>query len=167
MITILPKRLTLGAALAFIASPALAQPLPPGNAAPPPDHSAEKAVLVPIDAVFAAARTGDAAAMLAQVFPEGRVTATGTRGGGASGLRAQSWAEFAQRVTPATAFDERISDPAIEVDGDVAMVWARFVVRRGGSISNCGYDHFDLVRDNGVWKIMNLSFSSRITDCGA
>ena len=57
--------------------------------------------------------------------------------------------------------------PAVEIDGDVAMVWAPFVVRVGGKVSNCGFDHFDLVRDKGVWKVMNLTFSSRIQGCPA
>jgi hypothetical protein len=26
-------------------------------------------------------------------------------------------------------------------------------------------DHFDLVRENGAWKIMNLTFSSRMMGC--
>ena len=72
-----------------------------------------------------------------------------------------------RRLKPGEGFQERISDPAIEIDGDVAMVWAPFVVRVGGKVSNCGYDHFDLVRDNGAWKIMNLTFSSRTTGCPA
>jgi hypothetical protein len=47
------------------------------------------------------------------------------------------------------------------------MVWAPFVVRIDGKVANCGFDHFDLVRENGTWKIMNLTFSSRTTDCPA
>jgi SnoaL-like domain len=133
-----------------------AQALPPATAVPPPE--------TPVNAVFAAFEVGDAPAMLRQVYPDGRVTATGSRASG-SGLRQQSWSQFADRVKPGEGFQERISDPAIEIDGDVAMVWAPFVVRVGGKVSNCGYDHFDLVRDHGTWKIMNLTFSSRITDC--
>ena len=76
-----------------------------------------------------------------------------------------SWTEFAQRVTPEARFQESISDPAIEIDGDAAMVWAPFVVRVAGKVSNCGVDHFDLVRENGAWKVMNLTFSSRTTGC--
>ena len=102
--------------------------------------------------------------MLRYVYPDGRVTATGTRAN-SSGLRQQSWTEFSQRLQPGAGFQERISDPAIEIDGDVAMIWAPFVVRVGGKVSNCGYDLFDLVRDNGTWKIMNVTFSSRTTDC--
>ena len=40
-----------------------------------------------------------------------------------------------------------------------------FVVRVNGKVSNCGVDHFDLVRENGTWKVMNLTFSSRLTGC--
>ena len=95
-----------------------------------------------------------------------RVTATGNRATG-SGLRQQSWAEFAQRVKPDSRFTETIGNPAIEVDGDIAMVWAPFVVRVDGKVSNCGYDLFDLIRENGQWKVMNLTFSSRVTNCPA
>ena len=103
--------------------------------------------------------------MLRQVYPDGRVTASGMRGDGASNLRQQSWSQFAERIKPDSAFQERIADPAIEIDGDIAMVWAPFVVRVAGKASNCGVDHFDLVRENGAWKVMNLTFSSRTTGC--
>jgi hypothetical protein len=142
-----------------------AQALPPASAVPPPDADTS-AVLAPINAAFAAFGAGDAAAMLRQVYPEGRVTATGERASG-SGLRQQSWTQFAGRLKPGEGFQERISDPAIEIDGDVALVWAPFVVRVGGKVTNCGYDLFDLVRENGTWKIMNLTFSSRTTGCPA
>jgi ketosteroid isomerase-like protein len=144
---------------------AAAQGLPPAKALPPPD-SDTAAVLAPVNSLFAAFESGDAAAMLRYVYPDGRVTATGTRAN-SSGLRQQSWTQFAERLKPGEGFQERISDPAVEIDGDVAMVWAQFVVRVGGKVSNCGYDLFDLVRENGKWKIMNVTFSSRITDCPA
>ena len=151
--------------LTLASTAAAAQKLPPANPLPI-DETEPTEVLVPINALLAAFRAGDSKHMLAHVFPDGRVTATGMRGAGASGIRSQSWAEFAQRITPEGAFDERIYNPVIEIDGDVAMVWARFDVRRGGKMANCGFDHFDLVRDNGVWKVMNLSFSSQTTGCG-
>jgi hypothetical protein len=40
-------------------------------------------------------------------------------------------------------------------------------VRVNDKVYNCGIDHFDLVRENGTWKVMNLTFSSRITGCPA
>src|SRR5215212_1021587 len=137
--------------------------LPPAQALPPPVGE-EQAVLSSVDAALASFRAGDSAAMLRWVYPDGRVTATGTRAS-SKGLRQESWAQFAARLKPGQGFQESISDPAIEVDGDVAMVWAPFVVRVAGKVSNCGFDHFDLVRENGAWKVMNISFSSRTTGC--
>jgi len=131
--------------------------------APPPGDAA--AVLVPVNALFAAFEGGDAAAMLRQVYPEGRVTASDLRADGASGLRQQSWTQFAGRIRPNNGFQERISNPVIRIDGDIAMVWAPFVVRVTGVVGNCGVDHFDLVRENGTWKVMNLTFSSRTSGC--
>ena len=144
-----------------------AQTTPKSTANPRATNDADaKAALVPITAIFAAFEAGDRAALLRHVFPDGRVTASGTRGDGASDLRQQTWTQFAeQRVKPESAFQERISDPAIEIDGDIAMIWAPFVVRVGGKVTNCGVDHFDLVRENGAWKAMNLTFSSRTTGC--
>jgi hypothetical protein len=147
----------------------LAARVPPGPAAGSPVAQGpdEKAVLATIDALFASFEGGDSAAMLRQVYPDGRVTASGRRGDGASNLRPQSWGMFAERITPQRAFQERIANPTVQVDDDIALVWAPFVVRVGGKVSNCGIDHFDLVRENGVWKVMNLTFSSRTTGCPA
>jgi hypothetical protein len=139
---------------------------PPANALPGADADA-RAVLAPVHALFAAFEAGDAAAMLRQVYPDGRVTASGRRGDGASNLRQQSWTQFAGRITPDRAFQERIADPMINIDGDIAMVWAPFVVRVDGKVGNCGIDHFDLVREHGAWKVLNLTFSSRPTGCPA
>ena len=123
-------------------------------------------MLTPINQLFAAFDAGDFAAVLRVVYPDGRVTAIGTLGTG-TGLRQQSWSEFARRLKPGQGFHESIADPAIDVDGDIAMVWAPFVVRVAGKVSNCGVDHFDLIREDGAWKIMNISFSSRTTGCPA
>jgi hypothetical protein len=154
-----PRRLAALACTAlalFAAVPAAAQPTRDADTA---------AVLAPVNAVFAAFEAGAPAAMLLQVYPEGRVTASGLRADGAAGLRQLSWTQFAGRIRPDSGFQERISDPTIRIDGDIALVWAPFVVRVAGKVSNCGVDHFDLVRENGAWKVMNLTFSSRTTGC--
>jgi hypothetical protein len=149
--------------LLALAAQASSGRLPPARALPPPVGE-EQVVLASVNALLSSFSAGDSAAMLRWVYADGRVTATGTRASG-KGLRQQSWTEFSARVTPSSTFEETITDPAIEIDGDAAMVWAPFVVRVGGKISNCGIDHFDLVRDNGSWKVMNLTFSSRTTGC--
>ena len=90
---------------------------PPGQATGPVVQAAEeKAVLATIEALFAAFESGDSAAMLRLVYPDGRVTASGRRGDGTSNLRPQSWATFAERITPQRAFQERITTPTVHVD---------------------------------------------------
>jgi len=163
-------RFFLAACMAIAPLPALAQKtapdkLPPANPLPPPD-GIEGDVLAPINALFAAFAAGDAAAVLRNVYPDGRVTAVGPRPDGADGVRLLSWAQFAERIKPEAVFEERISDPAIDIDGDIAMVWAPFTVRIAGQLRSCGVDHFDLVREAGQWKVMNITFSSRTTGCG-
>lgn len=163
------KVLLLIAALT-VPAPGAAQSTPPTPGPLPrraPADAATTAVLAPIHALFAAFEAGDAAATLRHVFANGRVTAASQSSDGASNLREQSWTQFAERQTPGRGFQERIADPVVEIDGDIAMVWAPYVVRRGGTVSNCGIDHFDLVRENGTWKVMNLTFSSRTTGCPA
>ncbi len=139
--------------------------LPPAQPLPPPSFDNAN-VLAPIERLFDAFEAGDAVGVLKIVYPDGRVTAVGTLRSG-TGVRQESWSQFAARLKPGKGFLETISDPAIEVDDDVAMVWAPFVVRVDGKVSNCGFDHFDLVRENGAWKVMNLTFSSRTSGCPA
>ena len=138
--------------------------LPPAAPLPAPSFD-EAGVLAPIDAMFNALEAGDGAALLRHVYPEGRVTAVGSLPSGTSGLRLSSFAEYAARMKPGGGFRERITNPAIEIDGDVALVWAPFTIDRGGTIVSCGYDHFDMVRQAGAWKIMNITFSTRTTGC--
>lgn len=152
--------------LALLAQITPMQPMPKGTGLPPP-ASEEAAVLAPINAVFAAFEAGDGQAMLRHVDPAGRAIAVAAGPDGKTVVRRVTFADFATKLTPGGGFSERISNPAIEIDGDVAMVWAPFTVRVGGKIANCGYDHFDLIREDGAWKIAGVTYSSRTTGCEA
>lgn len=152
--------LSLLSALALSAN----QPLPKAAPLPPPDFGDQEVIAV-IDAMFVTLENGDGPALLKLVYPEGRVTARGTLASGFAGLRSSSFAEYAARMKPGAGFVERITSPVIEQDGDVALVWAPFTITVAGKVTACGYDHFDLVRENGSWKVMNITFSSRVTGC--
>ena len=132
-----------------------------------PAVPADAAVMAPIDALFAAFEAGDSTAILRHVYPEGRVTAVGTLPSGFSGLRLSNWTEFAARMKPGGGFTELITNPTIRIHSDVALVWAPFTIEREGKIVSCGYDHFDMVRQAGSWKVMNITFSTRVTGCPA
>ncbi len=138
----------------------------PGSGAEARPAADEAAVLDTIDKVFAALEDGDGPALLEQVQAEGRITGVGKRADGSAGVRRRSFTEYATNMKPGQGFVERITSPRIEIDADIAMVWAPFTIGANGKVTSCGYDHFDLVREAGVWKVANLTFSTR-TNCEA
>jgi hypothetical protein len=138
--------------------------LPPAQALPPP-ASEEQAVLVPINQLFAAMTAKDGARILSQARADGRLT-----GVSETGAKSFTWSEFAGQFKPGEgpALEERlVGAPAIEVDGDIAMVWSPYVFLVDGKLSHCGIDHFDLVRDAGQWKVLNITWTKRKMDCPA
>ncbi len=139
--------------------------LPAWQATPPPE-SVEAGVMAPINAMFAGLATRDGAAILAQTRPEGGATVAAEKPDGTRSIRHLSWAEFAGGIKPGPDhFEERLSDPAIEVDGEIAMVWSPYVFTIDGKTHHCGVDHFDLVREAGAWKVLNVTWSQRTVGC--
>jgi hypothetical protein len=55
--------------------------------------------------------------------------------------------------------------PKIEVDGDWAMVWGRYVFFIDGKVSHCGINAFHLVKTDAGWKIANASSTIDPTAC--
>lgn len=147
--------------------PALAQvtptpPLPPANPLPYEDADAA-AVMAPINGILAAIAKRDGPGVLPFVVAGGMVSSTD----GAS-FRRIGWTDYAEHLRPGPErLEERIFTPAIEVDGAIAMVWAPYVFRIDGKVQHCGVNHFDLVRHDGAWKVLNVTYSIRKTECEA
>ncbi|CAM3183493.1 DUF4440 domain-containing protein [Sphingomonas antarctica] len=140
-------------------------PIVKGTALPPPE-TAEGAVMAPITTLLDALTHKDGAAMLAVTLPEGSITAARVEADGSHSHKTLRWADFAAVIKPGgPRIVETLGTPAIEIDEDVAMVWAPYTVTADGTLSHCGYDHFDLVRSGGAWKILNITYSHRTTGC--
>jgi hypothetical protein len=160
------------AALTLLPLPALAQvtptpKLPPANPLPYEDADAA-AVLAPINAMFAGLAARDPAAILAQVHPDGSAFVAIEQADGARTLRRLSWQEFTAGLKPGPErMEERLTMPAIEIDGDIAMVWSPYIFLIDGKLSHCGTDHFDLVRNKGRWQVANVTWTQRKTGCPA
>ncbi len=60
---------------------------------------------------------------------------------------------------------EEMYDPKIEVHGDWAMVWGRYVFFNSDKLSHCGINQFNLVRIQGKWKIANGASTIDPGDC--
>lgn len=62
-------------------------------------------------------------------------------------------------------YDERITFDVIRIDADLAMVWAPYKFYLGETFSHCGVDSFQLIRENGQWKIQYLVDTRRRQAC--
>ncbi len=60
---------------------------------------------------------------------------------------------------------EDMYDQKTFVDGDIAMVWGRYVFFVGGKISHCGLNSFQLVKTDSVWKIANAASTIDANAC--
>jgi hypothetical protein len=125
------------------------------------------AVMAPVEATFAALAAHDGAAILAQTLGIGGATVATEAADGSHSLRQLSWTEFAGAIKPGPeAWEEKLGDTILRIDGDIAMVWGRYTFRIDGKVHHCGMDHFQLTRVEGQWKITSLTWSSRTTGCG-
>ena len=133
----------------------------------PAPAAAEAEVLATIDSFLTGLRTKDTALMAGHVDTLTRMTLLRP---GPDGTRVMllSAAQFMAAVSrpEQPALDEPIRNPVVQVDGDLASVWAEYQVRIDGKVSHCGFDAFHLARLGGQWKILNVSDTFRRTDCG-
>ena len=141
------------------------QPIVKGTGLPPPG-TAEAAVMAPVNALFSALAARDPALGAAAMRADATATVASEEANGTSKITHHTRDEMLAGIKPGPErFEERLIDPAIEIDGDIAMVWGRYVFLIDGKISHCGVDHFDLVREGGTWKIQNITWSKRVTGC--
>jgi hypothetical protein len=155
------------AMLLALAAQAGSNRLPPAGPIPAPGTE-EAAVMQPINSLFAGIAAHDAAAINALLVPNGGATVVTEGPNGSRTVQRRTWAELIERVRSSPdRMEERLTDPAIESDGNVAMVWGNFVFLVNGKVDHCGVDHFSLVRDGTVWKIADASWSNRTAGCPA
>jgi hypothetical protein len=66
---------------------------------------------------------------------------------------------FAERVGQpgTTKIEERIHDPLVRIDHDLAVVWAPFDFLVDGKVDHCGTDLFNMVRVDGTWMIASVA----------
>ena len=114
----------------------------------------EQDVLAPVQAMFDGMAKRDAAAIKAATLPGGTMVLM------RDGKPVQMTFEaFAERIgKPGKAqIEERIHDPLIRIDNDLAVVWAPFDFLVDGKIDHCGTDLFNLIRVDGRWLIASVA----------
>jgi hypothetical protein len=118
----------------------------------------ERAVLAPLQALFDGLARRDRALVVQQLLPGGSVTLM--RDGKPLQL---TFDAFADRITQpgTTPREERIYDPLVRIDDNIAIIWTPYVVTISGKFDHCGTDIANLVRLDGKWLIAGLADTSR------
>jgi len=111
-------------------------------------------VLAPIGAMFDGMAKRDAAAIKSPTLPG--ATMVLMRDGKPAQMTLEAFAERVGRPGT-TQIEERIHDPLIRIDNDLAVVWAPFDFLVDGKIDHCGTDLFNLVRVDGRWVIASVA----------
>jgi hypothetical protein len=139
---------------------------PPASAAPthgiPPVDSAEQQiVMAPITQMFEGMSKRDAAMIKKPVLAGGTMVLM--RDGKPIQM---TFEDFATRVAKpgTTKIEERIHDPLVRIDHDLAVVWAPFEFLVDGKVDHCGTDLFNMVRVDGNWIIASVADTGR-KDC--
>ena len=120
----------------------------------------EDAVLAPIHAMFDGMAHRDASAIKAPALPGSILILM--RDGKPAKMTIE---DFADRVGKPgkTQIEERIHDPLIRIDNDLAVVWAPFEFLVNGKVDHCGTDLFNLIRVDGRWLIASVADTGRKT----
>jgi hypothetical protein len=121
----------------------------------------EQAVLIPIQELFDGIAKRNRDAMKSVVLPEG----------GATIIRHNQILHFTlktlcERPLPsgAVSLEEKIYDPLVRIDDNIAMVWARYDFLIDGKLDHWGTDIINLVFVDRKWTIAGVLDNSRRSD---
>jgi hypothetical protein len=120
----------------------------------PEMHAQDSAVLAPIDALFSGMTRRDPDAIKAAALP-GTVLIL-MREGKPEQMTIEAFADHVAKPSH-SRIEERIHQPLIRVDHDLAVVWAPFEFLIDGKPDHCGTDLFNLVHTDGKWLIAGIA----------
>ena len=125
----------------------------------------KKAALGVVNKLFDEMRAANAAGILATGTADNQLVAIRKLKDGKTRVDVINGEAFTKFFTKPNAIEELMYAPNVEVDGNWAMVWGRYVFFIGDKISHCGINQFNLVRADGVWKIANGASTIDPGDC--
>lgn len=133
----------------------------------PASQDAEAEVKAVVQALFDGMRQADSSMVRPLFHAKARLITMDLVNAGSPVQVEESVEGFIRMIgRPRTAvFDEQLSNIRTLIDGSLASVWADYRFFRGTTLSHCGVDHFLLVKEGGVWKIIELADTRRRENC--
>jgi hypothetical protein len=155
-----PKKHLFAPAVALIAG-LCALPAPAAAQA-----SEEQAVIAVVQKLFDGMRTRDTVAMKSVFAPGAQLLGLAQRDG-STAMRALPADQFASSIAsaPPGEFIERVYDPVVKIDGNLASYWAFYTFHVGERFSHCGVDAVLLFKFPDGWKIASIADTRRQEGC--
>lgn len=119
-------------------------------------------VLTVVNSLFQAMQARDSMRIKMTLHPEAMFTSINLMGETPE-VRHIEGGAFASSVgQPGPAYVERMFNPTVEYAGDFANVWTDYDFHIGDSLSHCGHDAIQLVRNpNGAWRITGITYTRK------
>jgi Putative lumazine-binding len=130
-------------------------------------QSATDAVKQTVNTLFDAMRKGDST-LLRSVFAKDMILQSISEDATAKATLTTEKADgFVKTIgtTHKMVYDERITFGNINIDGDLASVWAPYKFYLGDKFSHCGVDVFQLIKTSAGWKIIYIVDTRRKDNC--
>lgn len=128
-------------------------------------QTAEVQIVGAAEALFAAMERKDETAIRDVMLPDARLVAVSRNDRGTS----TTWTNVGDFVDAIIHRNEdlleRLWNPQVRVDGDIATLWVDYDFHRDGQFSHCGIDAFHMVRTSGGWKIAHITYNLRREGC--
>ena len=130
-------------------------------------QSGQDSVRAAVNLLFTAMKNADSVQLKAAFDDSAVLQTIVVDKDGKTTARSYPVAEFAQAIgkLPKGAADEQIRFESLKMDGPLAMVWAPYHFYYNGTLLHCGVDSFQLIRVNGVWKILYIVDTRKKGDC--
>ncbi len=127
-----------------------------------------KDAIAVVNKMFAEMASHNPAAIAALYTKDSNLTAVIKRKDGKTAIAAFTGEAFSKNfIEKKNEIKEEMYEQKTLVDGDLALVWGRYVFFVDGKISHCGLNSFHLVRTETGWRIANASSTIDATGCTA
>ena len=125
------------------------------------DHDAAYQV---VTRLFDAMRARDTAAMRSAFVANAAMQSLHPQRG-VSFESIDGWLAGVSRAPAGVVIDERLANPVIKVDGDLASIWVDYWLFVGDRFSHCGVDALLLHRQDGMWRVFSVVDTRRTVGC--
>lgn len=150
----------------LLAAPAAAQTVSPGleHANPEMKEPAQREVRQRVEEFLKKLGNRDVAGVRALLAPKLLIAVVRQQRDGTFANTYQTGDEFLaqfEKNAGQPKFDEPITNVLITIDSDrLAYVRADFTVVRDGKVVSSGVDHFTLLKEDDVWKLAAIAYTS-------